>query len=99
MSRIKGKAPKIMIAVGIVLLCAGLAVSGIAMYGKYQMSKIPGLTVPEALKPSPDPSHPRNSSGGKATKRIGSRMIFEAPDVGRYGKKPRGSLGCGGEKG
>lgn len=36
--------------IGLVFLCAALTVSGAAIYGRYQMSKIPGLTFEQALE-------------------------------------------------
>lgn len=50
MSRIKGRSKKVFIAIVIVILCIALTAGGIAIYGKYQISKIPELTFMEALK-------------------------------------------------
>lgn len=41
---------KALTAVMIIAVCAGLAMSGLLIYGKYQMSKIPGLSFQEALE-------------------------------------------------
>ena len=38
-----------LIIIAAVILCAALAVGGMMIYGKYQISKIPGLTFTEAL--------------------------------------------------
>ncbi len=40
----------LLIAVLSVAVCAGLALSGLSLYGKYQMSKIPALSFQEALE-------------------------------------------------
>lgn len=50
MCRIKGRTPKVFIAIVAVILCIALSVGSIALYGKYQISKIPELTFMEALK-------------------------------------------------
>lgn len=41
---------KALVAVSIIAVCAGLVISGLLIYGKYQMSKIPGLSFQEALE-------------------------------------------------
>lgn len=49
MSRIKRRTKKVMIRIVVVILCVALAISGMILYGKYQISKIPGLTFTAAL--------------------------------------------------
>lgn len=41
---------KALIALIIIAICVGLVVSGLMIYGKYQMGKIPGLSFQEALE-------------------------------------------------
>lgn len=50
MSKNKGESKKVTCIILIFILCAVLIISGISIYGKYQMSKIPGLTFKEALE-------------------------------------------------
>ena len=49
MRRLNKKRSKALIVLAAVILCAALAVCGIIIYGRYQMSKIPELTIAEAL--------------------------------------------------
>lgn len=47
---IKRRTKKVTIRIVVVILCVALAISGMILYGKYQISKIPGLTFTEALE-------------------------------------------------
>lgn len=49
MNRIKGKTKKMIFIIGFVILCVTLAIGGIVIYIKHQISKIPELTFNEAL--------------------------------------------------
>lgn len=44
MGRIRKRTKKIIRIILTVVLCAVIMISGLVIYGKYQMSKIPGLT-------------------------------------------------------
>lgn len=50
MSRIKRRAKRGLLIVLAALLCVGLALGGMMIYGKYQISKIPELTFTQALE-------------------------------------------------
>lgn len=50
MGRIRKRTKKIIRIILTVVLCAVIMISGLVIYGKYQMSKIPGLTFEEALE-------------------------------------------------
>lgn len=50
MSGINKRTKKVIRILLIIILCAVFIISGIAIYGKYQMGKIPGLTFEEALE-------------------------------------------------
>lgn len=58
MSRTKKRMKRWIIIISVILVCAALAIGGMMIYGKYQISKIPGLTFTEALayttKDNPD---------------------------------------------
>lgn len=41
---------KILIAVIVIAVCVGVVIFGLSIYGKYQMSKIPGLSFQESLE-------------------------------------------------
>lgn len=50
MSRIKNRTKKVLISIVAVIIFSALLIGGIAVYGKYQISKIPDLTFTDALK-------------------------------------------------
>lgn len=50
MRKISKRTKKVTSIIFTVILCAVLIIGGIMIYGKYQMTKIPGLTFEEALE-------------------------------------------------